>query len=98
MTSCSAPAPAPSCSAREGQRVAFEIDGAENMYHDGWSVMVVGNANEERDPARLHDLERLPLAPWCPGPKGHWMRIRSTAITGRRIARFPTLVRGDDDD
>ena len=81
-----------------GKRVAFEIDGADNMYHDGWSVMVVGSAIEEREPARLHELDLLPLTPWCPGPKGHWMRVRTAAITGRRIARFPTTARGDNDD
>lgn len=81
-----------------GHRVAFEIDGCDNMYHDGWSVMVVGRAFQERDQARLHELDLLPLTPWCPGAKGHWMRIRTAAITGRRIGRFPTVVRGDRDD
>jgi len=76
-----------------GQRVAFEIDGADPLYHEGWSVMAVGRAVEECDAARIRELERLPLAPWCPGSNAHWMRIETSAITGRRIARLPTVVR-----
>jgi uncharacterized protein len=73
-----------------GAPVAFEIDGSDNRYHEGWSVLMVGTAEEERDPCRRHDLEKLPLGPWCPGPKSHWIRIRPGAITGRRIERRTT--------
>jgi nitroimidazol reductase NimA-like FMN-containing flavoprotein (pyridoxamine 5'-phosphate oxidase superfamily) len=71
--------------AATNRRVAFEIDGTDTRYHDGWSVLVVGTAHEELDPARLLDLEQLPLKPWLSGPKSHWMCIRGGAITGRRI-------------
>lgn len=70
-----------------GHRVAFEIDDADMMYHSGWSVLVIGVAVEETDPVRIAELARLPLAPWVPGPKSHWIRIRSDAISGRRLAR-----------
>jgi uncharacterized protein len=70
-----------------GRRVAFEIDGADTTHHGGWSVLVLGVAVEEQDPIRRGALARLPLEAWRPGPNAHWMRIRSDAITGRRIAR-----------
>ena len=69
-----------------GRLVAFEIDAADTTYHGGWSVLVLGVAVEEQDPIRRAALARLPLTAWCPGPKAHWMRIRSDAITGRRVA------------
>jgi nitroimidazol reductase NimA-like FMN-containing flavoprotein (pyridoxamine 5'-phosphate oxidase superfamily) len=71
--------------AAAGRRVAFEIDGADALYHDGWSVLVVGRAHEERDSARLRDFAQLPLSPWASGPKAHWMSIAGGAITGRRL-------------
>ncbi len=67
-----------------GQHVAFEIDESDSMYHGGASVLVVGPA--ELVPASEHKrLSTLPLGPWCPGAKATWVRIRSGAITGRRI-------------
>jgi nitroimidazol reductase NimA-like FMN-containing flavoprotein (pyridoxamine 5'-phosphate oxidase superfamily) len=72
--------------AANGHRVAFEIDGTDAQYHEGWSVLVVGTAHEELEPSRLHDMARLPLAPWRPGATAHWMRISTGAVTGRRIS------------
>jgi nitroimidazol reductase NimA-like FMN-containing flavoprotein (pyridoxamine 5'-phosphate oxidase superfamily) len=71
--------------AADGHRVAFEIDGANALYHDGWSVLVVGVAREETDPVRKRELAKLPLTPWIAGPKAHWMTIAGGAITGRRL-------------
>lgn len=71
--------------ASRGRRVAFEIDGIDPLYHEGWSVLVVGAAEEVTDPQELSRLARLPLAPWGTGPKVHWVRIRADAITGRRL-------------
>jgi hypothetical protein len=76
------------------KRVAFEIDGIDPLYHEGWSVLVVGIAHEETHPARIHELEALPLTPWA-GPSAHWMRINGGAITGRRITHVAANA-GDD--
>ena len=65
--------------------VGFECDGIDATYHTGWSVMLTGRAEEVRQPAEVARLERLPLGPWCPGPKPVWLRIRYRTITGRRI-------------
>jgi uncharacterized protein len=70
--------------AREGW-VAFECDDIDRTYHTGWSVMITGRAEQVTEPAEVARLERLPLGPWCPGPKSVWLRIRPRTITGRRI-------------
>jgi uncharacterized protein len=74
-----------------GGPVAFEVDEADNVWHAGWSVVVSGHAHTV--PSDEHArLRRLPLGPWCPGPKETWVRIVADAITGRRInAREVTL-------
>lgn len=71
--------------ASRGRRVAFEIDGIDPLYHEGWSVLVVGVAEEVTDARERAELARLPLALWGAGPKAHWVRVRGDAITGRRL-------------
>jgi nitroimidazol reductase NimA-like FMN-containing flavoprotein (pyridoxamine 5'-phosphate oxidase superfamily) len=68
-----------------GSRVAFEVDGTDTAAHTGWSVVVRGEAIEVTDPAELARLRRLPLDPWAPGAKAHYVRILPAALTGRRI-------------
>jgi nitroimidazol reductase NimA-like FMN-containing flavoprotein (pyridoxamine 5'-phosphate oxidase superfamily) len=70
--------------ARHGP-VAFECDGIDTVYHTGWSVLATGFANEVCNEADVARLERLPLGPWCPGPKSTWLRIQPRTLTGRRI-------------
>jgi uncharacterized protein len=68
-----------------GSRVAFEIDGTDPATRAGWSVVVRGEAVEVRDPAELARLRKLPLCPWAPGVKSHYVRILPAVLTGRRI-------------
>jgi hypothetical protein len=68
-----------------GSRVAFEIDGADTTARTGWSVLVRGEAIEVTGPAELARLRKLPLDPWAPGAKAHYVRILPAALTGRRI-------------
>jgi uncharacterized protein len=68
-----------------GSRVAFEIDGTDTAAHTGWSVLVRGEATEVTDPAELARLRKLPLGPWAPGVRAHYVRILPAALTGRRI-------------
>jgi nitroimidazol reductase NimA-like FMN-containing flavoprotein (pyridoxamine 5'-phosphate oxidase superfamily) len=65
--------------------VAFECDGADGADHQGWSVVVTGDAMQVRDPAERDRLGHVPLGPWCPGPKAIWLRIQPKTLTGRRI-------------
>jgi len=64
---------------------AFEIDGTDPVERTGWSVIVVGEAEEETDPAEIDRLEGFELEPWAPGLRTHWVRIRATSVSGRRI-------------
>ena len=67
-------------------RVAFQIDGVDQATRTGWSVLVRGEVKEVTDPAELGLVRRLPLYPWAPGAKGHYLRILPASLTGRRIA------------
>ena len=71
--------------AARGARVAFEVDGTDEAAHTGWSVLVRGEAIEVTDRAELARLRRLPLGPWAPGAKTHYVRILPAVLTGRRI-------------
>jgi len=64
---------------------AFEIDGTDPVERAGWSVIIVGEAEEVTDPAEIDRLAGFELEPWAPGPKTHWVRIRATSASGRRI-------------
>ena len=64
---------------------AFEIDGADRVERTGWSVIIVGEAEEVTDPAEIERLEGFELEPWAPGPRTHWVRIRATSASGRRV-------------
>jgi nitroimidazol reductase NimA-like FMN-containing flavoprotein (pyridoxamine 5'-phosphate oxidase superfamily) len=68
--------------------VAFEVDDVDNMYHAGWSVLIVGPAYEITDGSELDRAKALPLTPWAPGTKGHFIRVRSEIISGRRIGTW----------
>jgi uncharacterized protein len=81
--------------ARNGP-VAFECDGIDSEYHTGWSVLVLGDAEEVRHPNEVARLERLPVGPWCAAARPIWLRIRPTTITGRRIP--PHGHRKDEED
>jgi nitroimidazol reductase NimA-like FMN-containing flavoprotein (pyridoxamine 5'-phosphate oxidase superfamily) len=67
------------------QAVMFEIDHSEPSTHTGWSVIVHGIAEEIWRPEELDVVRELPLRPWAPGDRDHYVRVLSSAITGRRI-------------
>jgi nitroimidazol reductase NimA-like FMN-containing flavoprotein (pyridoxamine 5'-phosphate oxidase superfamily) len=72
--------------AARGGRVAFEVDGADQAAHTGWSVVIRGEATEVADPAELARLRTLRLSPWAPGTKSRYVRILPARLTGRRIS------------
>ena len=37
------------------------------------------------DAETYNRVHRLPVAPWAGGEKPHWVRIRPSRITGRRV-------------
>lgn len=69
------------------RRVAFEIDGYNEATRTGWSVLVQGSTYEitRAIDHRSEELLRLPVTPFAPGEKAHWIEIAAHTITGRRI-------------
>jgi hypothetical protein len=67
--------------------VAFEVDGVHEPSRSGWSVLVRGVARVVTDVIDLPEQSffRHGVAPWEPGPKGEWVRIVPSEITGRRV-------------
>lgn len=65
-----------------GAIVAFQVDHIDEVQRAGWSVQVVGPAEEVTDA----DVAP-PVSPWAPGLRDHIVRIRPELLTGRAIAR-----------
>jgi len=66
--------------------VAFQIDGVDDASRTGWSVLVRAEAVEVIDSGDLAQVRELPLYPWAPGAKTHYVRLLPALLTGRRIA------------
>jgi uncharacterized protein len=74
--------------AAEHASVTFEVDDIDRRTRSGWSVLVRGQAEEVGDAHRADLVARTQAAgvqPWAPGEKGHWVRIITHEISGRRI-------------
>jgi uncharacterized protein len=69
------------------EQVAFEVDGAQEGERLGWSVVVIGAAEEVTHGAERERLEKLGVRPWAAEEKPHWLRIRTTVVSGRTIVR-----------
>jgi nitroimidazol reductase NimA-like FMN-containing flavoprotein (pyridoxamine 5'-phosphate oxidase superfamily) len=66
--------------------VAFEVDRADAETRSGWSVLVVGRAEEICDEATLRRARDLGLRSWATNIADHFVRIPLDIVTGRRIA------------
>jgi len=66
--------------------VAFEIDGA--VLGELFSVIVKGEARQ-LEGAEIEAARRLPLDPWVPTTKEHFIRITPSWVTGRRFVPGP---------
>jgi uncharacterized protein len=71
--------------ATRGAVVAFEADSVDDAGHTGWSVTVIGHARAVTDSEEIRRLEQIPLTPWAPGKRDHFIRISSAIVNGRRI-------------
>jgi hypothetical protein len=64
---------------------AFEIDGADNLYHEGWCVLVVGRTCHVSDPAEFAGLKDVRLSPWAGEDRDCFVRISFDEVSGRNI-------------
>src|SRR4051812_21845456 len=71
--------------ARAGDVACLEIDDADAMSHEGWSVIVTGRLREITDPEELSAARRLPLAPWKPTAAPHHVALAMELLSGRRL-------------
>ncbi|WP_327092490.1 pyridoxamine 5'-phosphate oxidase family protein [Nonomuraea sp. NBC_01738] len=69
--------------------VAFETDEFDSAARTGWSVTAVGHARAVEDPAELARLAALPLWPWAPGERDHYIVVSVERLSGRRITPAP---------
>ena len=77
--------------------VAFEADGVSDDGSRGWSVLVVGHAEEIRDAEVIARMARDRGRLWRTGETARWIRIVPSKVTGRRIraADRPVTLRVD---
>ena len=73
-------------------RATFEVDGIDQVDRVGWSVIIEGFTEEITDPSDLKRVAELGLEPWAPGRKGHWIRIRASTVSGRRIVAVGDVI------
>jgi nitroimidazol reductase NimA-like FMN-containing flavoprotein (pyridoxamine 5'-phosphate oxidase superfamily) len=65
--------------------LAFEVDGTDEEGWSGWSVLVVGRAEEITDPEQKASLADRRHVRWARDPGLQWVGIHPTKVTGRRI-------------
>jgi nitroimidazol reductase NimA-like FMN-containing flavoprotein (pyridoxamine 5'-phosphate oxidase superfamily) len=71
--------------ALRGAVVAFEIDEVDVQYHQGWSVLAVGESHVVDAESAADLMTTLPLQPWAPGAREHLVRITPEFVSGRKI-------------
>ena len=65
--------------------VAFEIDGADNVYHEGWSVLAIGRCAHVTGPLERDGVQASRLSSWAGSGRDLLVRISIDEISGRRI-------------
>ena len=68
----------------QGMKVAFEVDGADHMRRQGWSVLVRGTL-QHVDPDVADIREHFDSEPWLSTEREAWLIVEPFAITGRRL-------------
>jgi nitroimidazol reductase NimA-like FMN-containing flavoprotein (pyridoxamine 5'-phosphate oxidase superfamily) len=75
---------------RAPRKVAFEVDGVDEMHQAGWSVLVrgslhhLGHAEAEQRPAGVEP------ATWLDRDRESWLAITPEGVTGRRLTARST--------
>jgi nitroimidazol reductase NimA-like FMN-containing flavoprotein (pyridoxamine 5'-phosphate oxidase superfamily) len=65
--------------------VAFEVDHFDEAARAGWSVNVVGPADEIVAAEELARVRALGLEPWAGEFRDRFVRIRAEDVSGRRV-------------
>ena len=65
--------------------VTFEVDHIDPFGETGWSVLVVGGAQERTEPAVIAGARRAGLRPWVGGDRFHLIAVAMDFVSGRRI-------------
>lgn len=71
--------------ATQNQVVAFEADELDPDLRTGWSVTVVGHAQEVTGIDELVEVAGTFVQPWIDGRRDHFLVIKSEKMTGRHI-------------
>jgi nitroimidazol reductase NimA-like FMN-containing flavoprotein (pyridoxamine 5'-phosphate oxidase superfamily) len=71
-----------------GTSVAFEVDEVDPELRAGWSVLVLGIAEEVTDLTEVAALRRLPLQSWAAGRRDRYVRIETRSMTGRELVSY----------
>ena len=67
------------------REVVFEVDSFDIADRTGWSVNVLGTAEEIEHPDELVRANALGLDPWAGEVRDRYVRIRAAEVSGRRI-------------
>ena len=68
--------------------VGFQVEHIDEGTHSGWSVLVLGAAQDvtdRTDDPAAEKRRHLGVAPWAPGDKPRIVRIVLAQVTGRRL-------------
>jgi len=76
------------------REVVFEVDSYDVAARSGWSVNVVGTAEEIVHPDELARMGALDLQSWAGEVRDRFVRIRATEVSGRRIRPTADAIPG----
>lgn len=65
--------------------IGFEIDHIDEVFTEGWSVVVTGPARRVDDPDELVEHATHGIVPWAGGARGAVVAIAAAEVTGRVI-------------
>jgi nitroimidazol reductase NimA-like FMN-containing flavoprotein (pyridoxamine 5'-phosphate oxidase superfamily) len=74
--------------AASGGAVALEADELDDRLSSGWSVVVLGHAEQVQDPHEVASLFGRMGQPWAPGSRPVLVRIVPSQVTGRRFLKL----------
>lgn len=73
----------------DADEVLFQVDHHDDTFQSGWSILLRGRAEVVHDDELAATLRDRGLRPWAAGERTTLVRLRSTAITGRRVRLAP---------